>query len=179
MQKIIFILITFLLVACTRTPYETVQIIWKNQTNAIVVKWMWVKWGDRSILTSAHVVRDDTLEYLTEWEIYSVLQRDNLVDRAILIPNNLNRDENYMDSWQMRKTSTGESIFTEVMRSGSLLTLTGIILNPSRSVIGYDNFWRIATLSWIVLTDLELLPWDSGAPIYDAEREVIDVVHVK
>lgn len=47
----------------------------------------------------------------------------------------------------MRKTSTGESIFTEVMRSGSLLTLTGIILNPSGSVIGYDNFGRIATLS--------------------------------
>ena len=55
----------------------------------------------------------------------------------------------------------------------------GKVLDLSGSIIGYDTTGRVVTLSGIVLTDLEFLPGDSGAPIYTLDKELIDVVHVR
>ena len=59
------------------------------------------------------------------------------------------------------------------------MRMTGKVVDPSGSVLGYDMTGRVVTLSGIVLTDLDLQPGDSGAPIFTTEREIVDVVHVR
>lgn len=178
MYTIFLFISIFLLTACTHNLYETVEIVWKNQTNATLVRWMWVRWSDRSILTSAHVVRDDNLRYMIGGEKYMVVKRDISTDRAVLSQNVVSGwyTENI---WQLKSIYVWDPIYTEVNRSNKITRLTGKVKNPSGSVLGYDSLGRTMTLSWIVLTDLVLLPWDSGAPIFDKDRELIDVVHVK
>jgi hypothetical protein len=66
-----------------------------------------------------------------------------------------------------------------VSRSGSIVRQVGKVVDPSGSIVGYDTTWRVVTLSGIVLTDLDLLPGDSGAPIFTLDRELVDVVHVR
>ncbi len=168
----------FFLASCSSSQYTTVEIIWKNQNNATLVRWMWVRWSDRSILTSAHVVRDDALRYIVEGETYMVVKLDTPRDRAILSQRVVSGwyTENI---WQLKSPLVWESIYTEVSRSKKIVTLTGKVLSPSGSVMGYDALGRVTYLTWVVLTDLPLLPWDSGAPIFTSSREVIDVVHVQ
>jgi S1-C subfamily serine protease len=72
-----------------------------------------------------------------------------------------------------------ERVFTEVSRSGSMVTLSGVVTGIGVSVVGYAPHGSVTDLSGIVLTDMILSPWDSGAPIYNSERELIDLVHIK
>ncbi len=178
MYKIFIFISLFLLAACTQNQYETVEIVWKNQTNATLVRWMWVRGSDGSILTSAHVVRDDNLKYMIEGERYAVVKRDISTDRVILSQRVVSGGYTE-DIWQLHSIYVGDPIYTEVSRSKKITRLTGKVLNPSGSVLGYDSMGRTTTLSWIVLTDLTLLPGDSGAPIYNRDGELIDVVHVR
>lgn len=178
MHKILILISIFLLTACTHNQYETVEIVWKNQNNATLVRWMWVRWSDRSILTSAHVVRDDTLNYRVDGEKYIVVKRDISADRAILSQRVVSGwyTENI---WQLHNIYVWDPIYTEVIRAKKMVRLTGKVLNPNGSVIGYDSMGRVTSLSWIILTDLTLIPWDSGAPIYNRDGEIVDVVHVR
>ncbi len=178
MYKIFIFISLFLLAACTHNQYETVEIVWKNQTNATLVRWMWVKGSDGSILTSAHVVRDNSLKYMIEGERYAVVKRDISTDRAVLSQRVVSGWYTE-DIWQLHPIYVWDSVYTEVSRSKKITRLTGKVLNPSGSVLGYDSMGRTTTLSWIVLTDFTLLPGDSGAPIFSKDGELIDVVHVK
>jgi hypothetical protein len=72
-----------------------------------------------------------------------------------------------------------ERVFTEVSRSGSIVTLSGAVIGIGASVVGYTQHGWMTDLSGIVLTDMILSPWDSGAPIYNSKRELIDLVHIK
>lgn len=139
---------------------------------------MWVKWTDGSIYTSAHIVRDDTLSYIIGWEKYMVVKRDIWSDRAILSQRVVSGWYTE-DIWHLWPIFVWDSIYTEVIRDKKIAKLAGKVVDPSGSVVWYDAMWRTMTLSWIVLTDLALLPWDSGAPIFSSDRELIDVVHVK
>lgn len=178
MHKILILISLFLLTACTHNQYETVEILWKNQTNATLVRWMGVKGSDGSILTSAHVVRDDNLSYMIQGERYRVVKRDIWSDRAVLSQRVVSGW--YTESiWQLKSIYVWDPIYTEVNRSKKITRLNGKVLNPIGSIIWYDNLGRTITLSWIVLTDLELLPWDSGAPLFDRDGDLIDVIHVK
>jgi hypothetical protein len=47
--------------------------------------------------------------------------------------------------------------------------MTGKVVDPSGSVTGYDMTGRVVTLSGIVLTDIDLQPGDSGAPIFTTQ----------
>ena len=157
MQKIYIIFILLFVSACSHHQYETVEILWKNQTNATLVRWMWVKWSDGSILTSFHIVRDDNLNYMI---------------RVV--------SGSYMDDiWKLKSVYVWDPISTEVNRFKKITQLKWKVVNPSGSALGYDNLGRTTTLSWIVLTDLSLIPWDSGAPVYDRDGELVDVVHVQ
>lgn len=178
MYKILALISIFLLTACTYNQYETVQILWKNQTNATLVRWMWVRWADGSILTSSHVVRDDNLNYMIGWKKYMVVKRDIPTDRAVLsqyVVSGWYTD----DIWQLKSIYIWDPIYTEVNRSKKITRLTGKVQNPNGSALGYDNLGRTIALSWIILTDLTLLPWDSGAPIYNRDGELVDVVHIQ
>ena len=74
------------LVSCTTQSYETVEIIAKESQNGqIIVRGMGVKISDGSILTSAHVVRDDRLVYEISGIRYQVSERDEIGDRAVLM----------------------------------------------------------------------------------------------
>lgn len=75
-----------LLVSCTTQSYETIEIIAKESQNGqIIVRGMGVRLPDGSILTSAHVVRDDRLVYEASDIRYHVSERDIVGDRAILV----------------------------------------------------------------------------------------------
>ena len=64
------------------------------------------------------------------------------------------------------------------MRSGRSISLTGTIqaLNPTLSV--YDVLGNQSRITPRIETDIPFFPGESGAPIYDIEGKVIDVVHV-
>ena len=181
----ILILLTFLLSACTHTTYETVEIVWKNQNNTTVVKWMWVRWSDGSILTSAHVVRDDALVYEINKMPYRVKMRDTIGDRALLSANYtwgvMNDGDRITALFLVNRQNIKkwDSIYTEVIRSGSITQISGKILELNASILGYDTLGRVTTLSGIVLTDMILSSWDSGAGIFTLSGELVDVVHVK
>jgi V8-like Glu-specific endopeptidase len=184
----LLISILTLLSACTQRQYETVEIVAKESQNGqIVVRGMGVKFSDDSVLTSAHVVRDDRLVYEISGIRYQVSERDSVGDRAILSQNQNPKLQIYwnVSSWgqdSLKKTTTiqkWDPIYTEVSRSGSIVRITGKVLDPRGSVTGYDTTGRVVTLSGIVLTDIDLQPGDSGAPIYTPEWEIVDVVHVR
>ena len=176
----IFALISILtlLSACAQRYYETVEIVWKESQNSqIVVRGMGVRIWDDQILTSAHVVRDDRLHYEIGWVIYQVSDRDMVGDRAILaIDTNRNIQSKIPHLQQVQKW---DPIYTEVSRSGSIVRIAGKVVDPRGSVTGYDTTGRVVTLSGVVLTDIDLVPGDSGAPIFTHEWELIDVVHVR
>ena len=192
-----------LLVSCTSQGYETVEIMWKESQNGqIMVRGMGVRLSDDSILTSAHVVRDDRLIYEISGIRYQVTERDMTGDRAILekreksgilphlggarggTPNIPLLNSNTIPlltspKWGGTKVQKWDQVFTEVSRSGSIVRIAGKVVDPVWSVTGYDMTGRVITLSGIVLTDIDLQPWDSGAPIFTTQWEIVDVVHVR
>ena len=167
-----------LLVSCTSQGYETVEIVWKeSQNKQIVVRGMWVRIGDDQILTSAHVVRDDRLIYEAGWVIYQVSDRDMTGDIATLSQTQVAKNQTQI--LRLSSVQKWDQVFTEVSRSGSIVRMIGKVVDPSGSVTGYDMTGRVVTLSGIVLTDIDLQPGDSGAPIYTTQWEIVDVVHVR
>jgi uncharacterized protein YbcI len=52
----------------------------------------------------------------------------------------------------------GESISIPVIRSGSLVTLTGSITSLTATILAYDSVGRTQTLTGLILTDISLLP---------------------
>lgn len=186
MKRIIVVIFCLLTIwACSHLEYQTVEIVWKNQNNTPVVKWMWVRWSDGSILTSAHVVRDGALVYEIDEMPYRVKMRDIIGDRAILSVNYtwgvINDGDRIISLFLVNRQSIKkwDSIYTEVIRSGSIIQISGKILDLNASILGYDTLGRITTLSGIVLIDIMLSPWDSGAGIFTLSGELVDVVHVK
>jgi hypothetical protein len=174
-----------LLVSCTTQGYETIEIIWKeSQSNQIVVRGMWVRVSSDQILTSAHVVRDDRLVYEI-WGMftgypsvrYEVSSRDTAGDRATL--SQVQDVKIQTQNPRLQRVQKWDPIYTEVSRSGSIVRIVGRVVDPSGSILGYDTLWRVVTLSGIVLTDIDLQPGDSGAPIYTTLWDLIDVVHVR
>lgn len=198
MPKIfIFLIICIVLTSCMNKQYQGVQIDGKERQNSVVVvKWMGVPISENSILTSAHVVRDDRLVYEVGWVEYKVIERDTVGDRALLKKirtsdlstsfgkiNNPSPNLPFLNSGKWKQVQIGikkwDPIYTEVNRSGSIMRVEGKVLDPSGSILGYDTIGHVETLSWIVLTDIALLPGDSWAPIYTREWELVDVVHVR
>ena len=175
---VILISMIYLLTSCTTQRYETIEIIGKDSQNGwIVVLGMGVKISDDSILTSAHVVRDDRLLYEIGWVVYQVSDRDMTGDRAVLTQMQVAKNQTQIS--RLSLVQKWDPIFTEVSRSGSIVRMTGKVVDPVWSVTGYDMTGRVVTLSGIVLTDIDLQPGDSGAPIYTTQREIVDVVHVR
>ncbi len=174
----ILISMLLILVSCTSQSHETVEIVWKeSQNKQIVVRGMWVRIGDDKILTSAHVVRDDRLIYEAGWVIYQVSDRDMTGDIATLSQTQVAKNQTQI--LRLSSVQKWDQVFTEVSRSGSIVRMTGKVVDPSGSVLGYDMTGRVVTLSGIVLTDIDLQPGDSGAPIYTVEWDIVDVVHVR
>ncbi|MBC7503976.1 trypsin-like peptidase domain-containing protein [Candidatus Gracilibacteria bacterium] len=179
-QIIILISISLLLTACMQSRYETMEIIGKeSQTKQVLIRGMGVMLPDGSIFTSAHVVRDDRLIYETDGVIYRVWERDTIGDRAILsqIPDLKSKIRDIVKNTNIIRV--GDPIYTEVTRSGSIVRIAGKVVDPSGVVTGYDTTGRVMILSGIVLTDISLLPGDSGSPIFTHLGELIDVVHVR
>ena len=167
-----------LLVSCTSQGYQTVVIVWKeSQNRQIMVRGMGVRMSDDQILTSAHVVRDDRLIYEAGWVIYQVSDRDMTGDIATLSQTQVAKNQTQI--LRLSSVQKWDQVFTEVSRSGSIVRMTGKVVDPSGSVLGYDMTGRVVTLSGIVLTDIDLQPGDSGAPIFTTQWEIVDVVHVR
>ena len=177
MQKILIIASLFIFTACTQSGFVPVEIAWKDNTNKIFIQWMWVVHND-ILITGAHVVRNQKLRYFS-WEQEYVLQHiDYLKDRAFLTRSN--------QIWDMQKSykfelqwSYWDFVSAFVKRDDKIMALTGIIIEASGSVLGYDAQWRITAIQWIVLTNIQFTPGDSGAPIFNSSWQLLDLVHVQ
>jgi hypothetical protein len=182
----IFISASIFLISCTKLDYETIEIIGKDPTTSEVrIRGMGVRFPDGSILTSDHVVRDGIIYNI--WGIgYHLWERDITGDRAILSEvQDLKFSELYLIEHiknprrNLIKLQKWDSIYTELSRSGSIVRQVGRVVDPNGSVTWYDTTGRVVVLSGIVLTDFDLLPGDSGAPIFTLDRELVDIVHVR
>ena len=173
---IIFILL-FLLSSCTKSGVSRdVQIFWKDGEN-IVVQWRGVVMDDASILTSAHVVGDDRLQYFIDENKYVVIKRDRIGDRALLTQSG-KQSEMSIDIYP-KPIEKGNQVYTHIIRSWSIVTVTGVVISPKTNLSAYDSRGRSVTLSWILITDIDLNNGDSGAGIYNRDWDLVDVVHVK
>ncbi len=186
MNRYLYIFVVSLLSSCTIQSQITdgvVHITWLHD-GIEVVRGMWVCVDQSTILTSAHVVRDDALRYEVWGMRYEVSERDTLTDRAYLTVmseglgvKNICRD--YKEYIWKSDIVSWESVSIPVVRSGSLVILTGTINSLTGTLLAYDTLGRTQVLSGIIMTDISLVPWDSGAPILDEEGRVVDVVHVQ
>lgn len=175
---IFFISILFLLVSCSTEKTQVVEIHGYSD-NSVVVRGMWVEYPDGSILTSAHVVQDSQIEYRIRDTIYTVWVVDVSHDRALLVERTRSEEWKALLFPEFPMSHTWDIIATKIKRGDKIVSLTGSIVSPSGSVIGYDSLWKTRTLTGVVITDIPLLPWDSGAPIYDMRGNLIDLVHVQ
>lgn len=132
---------------------------------------------DTSILTSAHVVSDDRLRYFIDWNNYIVIKRDIIGDRALLTQD-AKQSEVSIDIYP-KPVETGSQVYIQTVRSWSIVALTGVVILLKTSLSAYDSRGRNITLSWVLITDMDLNTGDSGAGIYTRDWKLIDVVHVK
>lgn len=193
MKYMIIILCSTLLIACTTNLSSdwVVEIVW-TRNGIEIVRGMWVCIDHTTILTSAHIVRDDTINYILRstdhrWSsvIGTVMERDITTDMAYLgiksevwKNNTLCKDyRTYI--WKIDTWLIWNTISIPVFRSGAIETLTGTITSLTGTILGYDTLGRVQLMTWILMTDIPLQPWDSGAPILDGQGRVLDVVHVE
>jgi hypothetical protein len=119
----------------------------------------------------------------------TILQRDTITDRAIFTISDTDYTKAMSDTVITRilhdmDTSRiwlkiWDPVFTYVFRSGSVVRLDGKVLEPNGRTLGYTKRGQIMILSWVVLTDIRVVPGDSGAPVFTSDtNEFIDVVHV-
>lgn len=132
---------------------------------------------DTSILTSAHVVSDDRLRYFIDWNNYIVIKRDIIGDRALLTQDA--KQSEVSIGIYPKLVKSGSQVYIQTVRSWSIVALTGVVILPKTSLSAYDSRGRNITLSWVLITDMDLNTGDSGAGIYTRDWKLIDVVHVK
>jgi hypothetical protein len=177
MQKILIIAILLILPACTQSGFVPVEIGWRDTTNNLVIRWMWVLHND-ILITGAHVVRNQQLKYFV-WDQQYILQNiDYVKDRAFLSKHNKSLDTKKLYTFGV-KWGYWDPVFAQVTRNNVIVTLTGKIIDVSGSVLWYDGQWRITPIQWIILTDIQFISGDSGAPIFNLSWELIDLVHVQ
>lgn len=188
MKILTYILTLSLLSSCvlhSEVDDGVVQVIGVRGGNE-VVRGMWVCIDASTILTSAHVVRDDTINYQLRNARYqsihvnsTIMERDNNSDIAYLRAQEdvCKRPKKY--TWKTNDTGLWHAISIPVMRSGSMIMLTGTIISLTGTVLAYDTLGRTGLMTWVLMTDILTQPWDSGAPILDNEGRVVDVVHIQ
>lgn len=193
-MKYFFLLSVFLcLAACDRELgyHDGVVRILGSKEDFNIVQWMGVCVYSGVILTSAHIVRDDTINYQLrmnhhEWVSTDalVIERDNETDIAYLTMKSRESWQNIPCQspkkyiWKIGLTPW-DRIYIPVIRSGSMTTLSGSVTAITGTLLAYDTSGRIQQIHDMVMTDIDLQPWDSGSPILDTEGRVIDVVHVR
>ncbi len=187
MKYILYIgIFCIVLSSCTRTDPVTSTVVVRGILDGTeVVQGMGVCIAPDTILTSAHVMRDDRVRY-EAWDMrYEIRERDIERDIAYMkigdekwwMKNVCGEYKKYI--WKTPELQIGDSITTEVMRSGSIISLTGTIVSLTGTILAYDTLWRTQILTGVLVTDIEYLPWDSGAPILDTGWRVVDVVHTR
>jgi S1-C subfamily serine protease len=168
------------------TRYQIWRITWSYPSlSGSIVRGIGTILTTWAILTSAHVVSDPRLIYTFSLDdmtqsVVRVNTIDILSDVALMVTDiSLDRDTTGWVVYPFAPTHTGDVITTQVIRSWALITLTGQVVSPSGQILGYTRDGRTETLSGVVITDLRVIPGDSGAPIYDRRGEIVDVVHAR
>ena len=71
---------------------------------------------------------------------------------------------------------TNTPIYALVFRSGSWMRIDGEILSEDASYIGYDTTLSGRVFTWALETDIVLLPWESGTPLWTSSGELLGVM---
>jgi S1-C subfamily serine protease len=73
----------------------------------------------------------------------------------------------------------GSTVMAELVFSWKALMKTWTVLDTAWNILAMDNKWSVASLTGVILTDIEFQKGDSGSPIFNIDGELIDVVHIK
>ncbi len=154
------IILLMLLSSCGQSSTtDSVVSISGYQGTREVIRGMGVCIGADMVLTSAHVVRDDTINYQVSSINYESIgtsatlsERDHNSDIAYMkVKNEEGRMKgickNYKEYLGKSDSIAGESISVPVIRSGSLVTLTGAITSLTGTILAYDSVGRTQMLS--------------------------------
>ncbi len=79
----------------------------------------------------------------------------------------------------IKRTSVSEintPIYALVFQSGSWMRIDGKILSENASYIGYDVTLSGRVFTWALETDIVLLPWESGTPVWTLSGELLGVM---
>ncbi len=77
---------------------------------------------------------------------------------------------------QTSGSDTNTPIYALVFRSGSWMRIDGKILSENASYIGYDVTLSGRVFTWALETDIVLLPWESGTPLWTSRGELLGVM---
>lgn len=131
----------------------------------------WNMW--EYILTSAHMLWDDQMIYVVEWQrVYPVLYDR---DRDIALLTHTGGTQRV--EWYFSPIHTGATVYAPVFRSGAVQWLTGTVTHIDAEISVYMGRGRIWLFSPVILTTLPTQVGDSGAPVFDARGNIVDVVH--
>lgn len=133
------------------------------------------------ILTSLHGVRDDSESIWVDEKKWRKIFIDEKNDIAILLEKMEENQENVekiLKKYFEENTEIWEKIFAYVWRNDKIHTIEGIITQKNTEIAGYNEYGKIQKIFIKNLTDLEVNPWDSGAPIFNEQWKIVDIVHI-
>ena len=124
-------------------------------------------------LTSNHGVSDGKKIYKVANKIVQVLDRDISKDWAVLAESPKQFSLDFSQAW------IGNEVYALVFREGNIVRLNGKVLDPSAQIAGYNSSGMITLIHNVVMTDIPFELGDSGAPIFNQQGDIVDIVHVQ
>lgn len=162
-----------LLSSCANTTEYLVQI--EGQiNNTVFTRGTGWKMRDDTVLTAAHVVPDDRGIYTVNNDVWYLVYRDFGRDIALLSVHT----GTIVTEWNMYTSHVGDTVKIPVWREGSVTWLTGSIIATGAYHVAYADNGAIRHIGPVVHTDMRTEVGDSGAPIFDVQGNIVDVVHI-
>ena len=190
---LIVLIIPFFISSCGNSdsyvPKNAVEIY--SGENPMTKLWGWVIVGTKVVYTSAHVLNSDTRGYVM---IHSgakiplkLLLRDGSTDEGFLEISKQSEKEmiDFFTSFRediserRKELRPGSVVMAELVSSGKAIVKTGKVIDIQWKILTLDNKWWVWALTGVLLTDIVFKEGESGSPIYNADWELVDVVHVK
>lgn len=171
------------------TPKNAIELY--SGWNPMTKLWGWIIVGPKIVYTSAHLLKNDAQGYLMIQSGAKVplklLLRDRSTDEAFLAISELSEKEIgafFMDfrediNDRRQEVQVGSTIMAELVFSWKALMKTWTVLDTAWDILTLDSKWSVASLTGVILTDIDFKKGDSGSPIFNIDGELIDVVHIK
>lgn len=134
------------------------------------------------VLTSYHSVANDNEHIFIDWKKYFKIYFDNWTDIALLSENkNSDGAKNFskiLEKYFTENTSVWDTATVYVWRDGKLINMTGTIIEKNTEKTGMHTNGKLEKIFIKNMTNIVVVPGDSGTPIFDKNNKIIDIVHI-